>query len=608
MNSGVMNILQDAAAQFQRGRFLEALASSEAALKHAPNHPEALHLKALALGRLQRIEEALPFFDAAAARHPQRHAILANKGNALRAVERIDEAIEAYTASVAANPNFANGWAGLGGACRQTGEIDKAEDAFRRALVAEPNDAGTLNNLGLLLTDANRREEAVAAFSSALAARPDMVFALVNRGAALRSIGRIDEALADHRRAAALAPEDPETQYQLANTLRQAGLMAEAESAYQAALRAAPARVNIHRDYARLLWEMGESGRFLEPLEQAIAAEPHAYLLTLKGELAMRAGQLAVAEQAATQAIAVDARCSVGHRIIGRVRRHESNVDAATTSLEASFRLAPDDFETLHELAETLLVGGDVERALDLLRTEPPREHLQKHIALKTIAMRLSGDEEYRRLYDYDRFTRKIMIEPPAGFANLAAFNDALAAAIVPLHATRQQPLDQTLYGGTQSFGRLWDEPNPVIQALKRQLLETARTYVAGLPDDPDHPFLAQKSMALDCAGAWSVVLSSGGGHVDHIHPEGWISASYYVRIPQEVAGLNQDGGDKAGFLRLGASGVDGVKLPAERWVKPEEGAVVFFPSYIWHGVENFASQSPRITAPFDLAPAPPAR
>ena len=123
------------------------------------------------------------------------------------------------------------------------------------------------------------------------------------------------------------------------------------------------------------------------------------------------------------------------------------------------------------------------------------------------------------------------------------------------------------------------------------------------LPDDADHPFLARKTTDLACAGAWSVVLASGGGHVDHIHPKGWISASYYVRIPKEV--LNAE---KSGFLRLGASGVKGVGLEAEKWFKPEEGAVIFFPSYMWHGVEPFDAETPRITAPFDLAPAKEAR
>ena len=103
-------------------------------------------------------------------------------------------------------------------------------------------------------------------------------------------------------------------------------------------------------------------------------------------------------------------------------------------------------------LPKTLLVAGDFERAVACLTSEPPLEHLQKHIALRAIAMRLSDDEEYRRYYDYDRFVFKTIIETPEGYDSLEAFNTALAAAIEPLHATSQRPLDQTLYGGTQSF------------------------------------------------------------------------------------------------------------------------------------------------------------
>jgi uncharacterized protein (TIGR02466 family) len=598
MNAKLISILQKSVALFEAGEFASALTASQEAADIAPGHPEALHMQARALGRLGRVDEASPLFDAAAEKHPQRYAILANKGNALRAAGRFHEAIVAYSASVAANPNFVAGWGGLGAAYSQVNNPDQAEGAFRKGLTVEPKNVALLNNLGALLVDEERREEAIKLFSAALAMRPDMVSALVNRGAALRSLGQTEEALVDHRKAARLAPENPEAQHQLANSLRQARFLADAESAYHVALRLAPGRADMHGDLARMLWEVGEGGRFLSVLNQAINVRPSPALWTLKGDLCFRAGLLQLAETAASKAILMDPERAAAHRLTGQLRRHVRDYATAIKAFKTTLKLAPADFTALHEMIETYLAQKDYSAALEALKQEPPRKHLQKHIALKVLAMRLVGDQDYRRYYDYERFVKKIMLEPPEGFGSLGAFNEALVQAIMPMHATKAQPLDQTLYGGTQSFGRLWDEPHPVIQAFKNRLLEAAGAYVAGLPDDPEHPFLVRKSSILKCMGAWSVVLSSGGGHVDHIHPEGWISAAYYVRVPEDLAG-----GEKAGYIRFGASGVQGVELEADRWVRPEEGAVVFFPSYMWHGVEKFVSSGLRITAPFDLTP-----
>jgi hypothetical protein len=38
--------------------------------------------------------------------------------------------------------------------------------------------------------------------------------------------------------------------------------------------------------------------------------------------------------------------------------------------------------------------------------------------------------------------------------------------------------------------------------------------------------------------------------------------------------------------------------------VKPEAGKLVLFPSYMWHGVEPFESDAPRLTVAFDALPA----
>lgn len=556
-------------------------------------------MKALCLGKVGRLEEALPLFDRVAAVHPQKHVILTNKGNALRDASRFDEAIGAYSAAVTSAPGHIAARISLGVAHWRAGRPAEAEKILREALVLAPNDPNLLNNLGVLLEDQSRPAEAVEKFDAALTAQPQLLSARVNRGAALRKIGRLQESLSDLAAAAAQSPSNAEIQYQYGNALRQAGELKRAESAFRQALKAAPSRTDVHRDFARMLWEDGAGAGFMEALDAAIAQRPTAELLTLKSELAYLAALPDVAEAAAQRALAINSQSVAALRTLGMVRRRKDDLPGAIDFLKSALSLSPDDFETIHALAGVLLSSQEYESAADLLNRPPPDDHLQMHYALKANAMRLSGDPAYERFYDYERFARKMTIETPPGYADLAAFNDALVDAILPLHSGKNRPLEQTLYGGTQSAGRLWEEPNPVIQSLKKELLAAADRYIEDLPDGPDHPFLSKKTKRLACAGAWSVVLSSGGGHVDHIHPKGWISASYYVRVPKEVLTSQ-----KSGFLRLGASGIAGVPLEAERWFMPEEGTVVFFPSYMWHGVEPFESDSPRITAPFDLAPA----
>ncbi|MBI1364384.1 MAG: tetratricopeptide repeat protein [Alphaproteobacteria bacterium] len=598
MDPKLLEDLQRAAGLYQAGDYAGALAISEAALARFPGDPEALHLKALSLAGLGRAREAEAAYRETLRRHSNKAAVLNNLANLLAAQDRLEDAAAAYREALALEPRFANAWANLGSTLDKAGDFAGAEDALRAALSLDPSHIGALINLGAFLNRRGRYEEALAPLDAALRIQPGRLEALVNRGVAYRETGRLAEARRDHESAAAVAPKRVEAIYQLANTLRALGDIAAAGAAYRRAMALAPFRVDLHNDYAQMMWESGEKESYLGEIDKSLALKPDVDLLLARADLAFRGGEVAQARRSAQQAQALSPKNARALGLLARIARTEGRLDDARRFAEAGCAADPADFAVLHECAEILLVVGAYEQAAALLARDAPAEHLQKHIALRALAMRASGDAGYKVFYDYDRFTAKLFIETPPGYASLAAFNEALEAAIRPLHVAKTRPIGQTLYGGTQSFGRLWNEPHPAIQALKTALLDAASRYVAGLPDDPDHPFLAQKTQRLACAGAWSVMLSSGGGHVDHIHPKGWISASYYVRVPPEVGADS-----RSGCLRLGASGVAGLDLPGERFVKPEAGAVIFFPSYVWHGVEPFTAETPRITAPFDLAP-----
>jgi hypothetical protein len=90
----------------------------------------------------------------------------------------------------------------------------------------------------------------------------------------------------------------------------------------------------------------------------------------------------------------------------------------------------------------------------------------------------------------------------------------------------------------------------------------------------------------------------SQGFHVNHIHPEGWISSALYIALPDEV----RDATDRSGHIQFGVPPIElGLALPPRRIVKPQVGELVLFPSYMWHGTVPFTSAQPRITVAFDL-------
>ncbi|PWE16571.1 hypothetical protein DDZ18_12440 [Marinicauda salina] len=594
-----MAALNEAARLFQAGDPDAARRLCETILRERPGEVEARHLRAMALGRLGRVEESAADFRKAADGHAQPHVILTNLGNMLRRAGRFEEAEQAYADAVAKAPEHVDALAALASVRFALGKHEAARAAADSVLARAPAHAGALNTLGLVAAADGRDDDALAAYGRALEARPGLVSALTNRGALLRRLGRLDDSLADLDAACRAAPAQAESWHQKANTLRTLGRIQDAKAAFTEALKRAPTRADIHSDYASMLWEAGESAGFLSTIDAVLTRSPEPGLCKAKARLALRAGRSETALKAAEDALKTAPDDPDGLALRGEIRRLAGDRPGGLDDLRRAHALAPEDFHIRHEMVEALLASGAFQEAAAALEGDAPLEHLQRHVALKTLAWRALDDPRYRFFCDYERFAAKLFIDTPAGYDSIEAFNADLAATIEELHATSAQPLDQTLFGGTQSGGRLWNFRRPAIDALRQSLMDAARRYVAALPDDPDHPFLMRKSADLKLTGAWSVRLFSGGGHVNHYHPAGWISASYYVQVPPEIGEHS-----RAGWLRLGESGVQGLDLPAEKWIRPEPGSAIFFPSYMWHGVEPFESDAVRVTAPFDLLPA----
>ncbi|MFQ5610187.1 MAG: putative 2OG-Fe(II) oxygenase, partial [Woeseiaceae bacterium] len=141
---------------------------------------------------------------------------------------------------------------------------------------------------------------------------------------------------------------------------------------------------------------------------------------------------------------------------------------------------------------------------------------------------------------------------------------------------------------------------DPVISAYVDALDEPIRAYMQSVGTDDDHPLTSRNTGDYRIAGSWSVRLRGGGRHVNHVHPEGWISSAYYVSVPEDV----DDDSLKADWIKFGEPPFEcDPPAPPQKWIKPIAGTLVLFPSYLWHGTKPILDGSERVTAPFDAVP-----
>jgi hypothetical protein len=132
---------------------------------------------------------------------------------------------------------------------------------------------------------------------------------------------------------------------------------------------------------------------------------------------------------------------------------------------------------------------------------------------------------------------------------------------------------------------------------VREAVVEAVQRHVEQLPEPRHlHPLLISKRSPISLAGSWSVRLTGGGRHVDHVHPSNWLSSALYVAIPSD----QQRGNGEAGWLTFGEVADLGISLPPIRTVEPKPGRLVLFPSTMWHGTRTFGAGE-RLTIAFDV-------
>ena len=188
-------LISDAIADSQHGRFQEAIDNLKNVVKTEPNSVPAHYLQGLDYYRLKM--------------YPQ-------------AVDELEKTVQL-------SPDYALAVFNLGMAQAHAGQIDAAIATLQRTLQLDATNFEAAYNLGVAFLQKKQLEPAAAAFRQSVTINPELARGHRILGETLLYQNKLDDAIAELRRAVELAPQEPIMHESLAKALAAKGLTAEAD-------------------------------------------------------------------------------------------------------------------------------------------------------------------------------------------------------------------------------------------------------------------------------------------------------------------------------------------------------------------------------------------
>ncbi|WP_395824050.1 tetratricopeptide repeat protein [Collimonas sp.] len=216
-----------ARAQFESGRFDEALLAYEHILSTGYLKPEILLAKTVTLASLTRYQDAL-------------HCI--------------EHALAHWT-------DYAEGWSHRAGILYKLGYFDEALASFDRAVALQPATPCNWYQKGMTLDKLERYADALESIDRAITLDPDNPAHWLDRGVLRHKLGRYEEALSDHATGLKLAPDNAAAWGDQGLTLSRIQRHEEALDSYRKAL-------HLQHDYADVLSNQALSQLVLGQFEQ----------------------------------------------------------------------------------------------------------------------------------------------------------------------------------------------------------------------------------------------------------------------------------------------------------------------------------------------------
>jgi tetratricopeptide (TPR) repeat protein len=162
-----------------------------------PNDATTYNVRGSAYGRAGRFKEAIADFDAAIKIKPDFYQAYANRALVERRINKDDLAFADYNQAIQINPSYAVAYVGRGNMYRQRKQIDLALADFNKAISLDANDPRAYHNRGLIYQVEGQHVQAIDDFSKAISLAPTAAEPFNARGLSYLATGDYRAALDD---------------------------------------------------------------------------------------------------------------------------------------------------------------------------------------------------------------------------------------------------------------------------------------------------------------------------------------------------------------------------------------------------------------------------
>ena len=473
----------------------------------------------------------------------------------------------------------------------QEGDLLNAETLYKKILKLKPNHLKTNFSLGTLLIQKTDFTLAKKYFDKVISIKVDHFYAYNYLGIIHKELKIFEKAKTYFEKAISINKDYADAYYNLGLLFKDIDDYKNAKRYYQKTILINPDHPKVYNNLGNICSILGEEKEALDHFKKAVKINPgNAQAYNNLGNKFKEIGEYQKSVEAYNKAILINPNLSQVYENLGNVFRIKKNFKKAIECFEKA-----NSKNSKAQLLECVYFEYGLKKYNEKIENLVKKDCFNRRIA--TIAAYVAETTSSNNIYPFCRkpinYLYKTNLE--RNFSDKKKFQNDLLDHLESLNSV-WEPSSKTTTRGYQTPGNLFTKNNTKFEKLI-QLVKNAITHYKenfGNSDD----LIIKKWPKKTILNAWYVKLIEQGYQKSHIHPDGWISGVFYLKIPKFTGGLD-------GSIKLTLYGYD---YPINKNLpnvihSPKDFDLILFPSSLFHGTIPFKLKETRHVIAFDLIP-----